>query len=62
MGIDLPANSQKGGGDKSNKLNTTKEQDQIIKDKLEKACEAEKARSVLVNRCTRIYDEIIKSD
>ena len=62
MGIDLPANSQKGGGDKYNKLNTTKEQDQMIKDKLEKACEDEKAKSVITNRCQRIYEQIIKSD
>ena len=31
-----------------------------VRERLEKACEEEKAKSVIVKRCNRIYDRIIK--
>lgn len=36
--------------------------DKQVRERLEKACEEEKAKSVIVKRCERIYDQIIKNE
>ena len=40
---------------------TTKEQDMIMRDQLEKAYEEEKLRSALIQRCYRIYHEFLQT-
>ena len=45
MGEDYPSNSQRD--------------DQYLRDQLEKAYEEEKAKSVIVKKCARIYHEIL---
>ena len=50
--MDHPANSQK---------NEPHQMSQIIREKLEKAYEEEKQKSVIVKKCSRIYHEILKS-
>ena len=41
---------------------TSKPYDVLIKERLELKCEEEKAKSVIVQRCNRIYDSIIKDE
>jgi len=51
LNVDGPANSQK---------NAVHQTDQMIREQLEQAYEEEKAKSVIVKKCTRIYHELLK--
>lgn len=51
LNIDIPSNTQK------NEINQT---DQMIRELLEKAYEEEKAKSVIVKKCSRIYNTLLK--
>lgn len=59
MGIAIPANNQRIDYHSSTSNNQI---DQKIREKLEEAYESEKMKSVIVRKCMRIYNEILKSE
>lgn len=48
--------------DKNSKPTTQVSFEKQVRERLEKACEEEKSRSVIVKRCERIYEQIIKNE
>lgn len=53
-------NEENAGSDEN--VEEVKSFGQLVKERLEQRCEEEKAKSVIVQRCNRIYDSIIKDE